>query len=569
MPKYTIKGEGDITLNDRDFVASGGEKKVYRKGNKGFAIYDPPSKMIPVAKIQELSVLTDSRIIKPEKVLMLGKNIVGHTMLFVNDTTPVIQLFTKAFRQRNKITPEMMIKLVKKLQELVSFVHSKKILIVDLNEMNWLVDSNFEEMYGIDVNSYQTPSFPATAIMDSIRDRHMKNGQFNEGTDWFSFAIIAFQMLVGIHPYKGKHPDFDHLALDDRIDARMLKNASVFDKKVKIPKVCYPFDAIPLALRQWMEAVFTNNQRTPPPKDYDALVQIVSKIKEIIGTDLFEISEIGEYDGEILAYQKHFGTQVVCTEHSIYVDNRSQPWIQEPKIGFTPKMNIPVCLTIDEQKQIKIINLKNSSIIDLPLRSDEVMSFDGRLYIRQGATIIEIIFFEIGNNILASTKHVARVLDVPDATKVFNGVIVQNLLGRWHISIFPDSGKHYQLPIKELDEYRVIEAKYVNKVLMVVGEKNGQYDRFIFRLDDSYSSYDVRKIQKITYTGINFTVADQGVCVCITEEEKVEMFSNKKGSTQIKTLEDPEVNSAWKMFHDGSSVLFAHGKKLYKISVKK
>ena len=568
MPKYTVKGEGDVSLNERDFVAAGGEKKVYRKGDKGFAIYDPPSKMIPVAKIQELAVLTDPRIIKPEKVLMQGKNIVGHTMRFVDNTTPVIQLFTKAFRQRHKITPEMMVKLVQKLQGLVAFVHSKGVLIVDLNEMNWLANRHFDDLFGIDVNSYQTPNFPATAIMDSVRDRHMKPGQFDEGTDWFSFAVVAFQMMIGIHPYKGKHPDFDHMPLDDRINARMLKNVSVFDPKARVPKVCFPFDAIPTGLRQWMQAVFTNGDRTPPPTDYDALVQIVTKIREVVGTDLFEISEIGDYDSDIIAYYKHFGTQVVCTEHSIYVDNRSQPWSQEPKIGFTPKMNAPICLTLDAQKQIKLTNLKNNTLVDLPLRIDDAMGCEGRLYLRQGATVIEVVFTEIGNNILASTKRVARVLDVPEATKVFNGVIAQNLLGRWHMSVFPESGKHFQLPIPDLDDYRIIDAKYVNKVLMVVGEKGGQYDRFVFRLDDHYATFDVRKVENITYTGLNFTVADHGACVCINEEEKVEVFSNKKGSSQVKTLDDPEVDSAWKMFHDGSTVLFAHGKKLYKIAMK-
>jgi hypothetical protein len=568
MPKYTIKGEGDITLNDRDFVAQGGEKKVYRKGDVGFAIYEPASKMIPVAKIQELAVLDDPRIIRPDKILMQGKQIVGHTMRFVDNTTPVIQLFTKAFRQRNQITPEMMVKLVKVLQGLVSFVHGKGVLIVDLNELNWLANQTFTDLFGIDVNSYQTANFPATALMDSVRDRHMKPGEFSQETDWFSFGIIAFQMLIGIHPYKGKHPDYDHMSLDDKINARMTKNVSVFDPKAVVPKVCYPLDAIPTGLRQWMEAVFQNGLRAAPPSDYDALVQLISHLKEVVGANLFEIVELGTYDSDIVSYCKNFGTQVVCTEQSVYVDGRAQKWSKLPKIGFTPKMNVPVGLTLDNQGLVNVVNLRTGAKIDLPLRADDAMSCDGRLYLRQDTSVLEVVFTELGNNILASTKTAARVLDVPEATKIFENVIIQNLLGRWHISVFPESGKCYQVAIPDLDDYRVIDAKFDNKVLMVVGEKNGQYDRFVFRLNDAYNKYDVRKVENITYTGLNFTVAEHGACVCINEDEKVELFSNKIGSAQVKIMDDPAVDSAWKMFHEGTTVLFAHGSKLYKISMK-
>lgn len=566
--QYIVKGEGKVSLGDRDFVAAGGEKKVYKKNGVGYAIYDPPSKMIPVAKIQELAVLSDPRIIKPEKVIMKGNDIVGHTMKFVENTTPIIKLFTKAFRQRNKITPEMMIKLVKKLQQLVSFVHSKDILIVDLNEMNWLANTKFDDLYGIDVNSYQTKHYPATAIMDSIRDRHMASGVFTQETDWFSFAIVAFQMLIGIHPYKGKHPDFEHLALDERINARMLKNISVFDKKTRIPKACFPFDAIPNGLKQWMVALFEKSDRMAPPNDYDAIVHIASQIKEVIGTGLFEITEMGVYDSEIISYYKSFDKQVVCTENSIYVNNRSQPWTSLPKIGFVCQTNTPICLTLDQNNNTHFVNLNNGSNIDLKLSADAILDHEGRLYLQQGKSILEVNFKQVGNNILAGAKPIAQVLDVLGSTKIFDGVVMQNLLGRWYVSIMPVSGRCYQMPLSELDNCRIIDAKFINKVLMVITEKDSKYNRLVFRLNNDYNSYDIRTIENITYTGLNFTVADHGVCVCINEDEKIEIFSNKKGSSQIKILEDPEIDNAWKLFHDGSSILFANGKKLYRISIK-
>lgn len=58
--------------------------------------------------------------------------------------------------------------------------------MVDLNELNVLVGSSFVEPFMIETDSYQTPSYRATAIMDSIRDRLVPTGQFALLTDWFS-----------------------------------------------------------------------------------------------------------------------------------------------------------------------------------------------------------------------------------------------------------------------------------------------------------------------------------------------------------------------------------------------
>jgi DNA-binding helix-hairpin-helix protein with protein kinase domain len=197
----TIKGKGHIIdLNNKNFLAQGGEGSVYVIGKTAYKIYNDPKKMLPLGKIRELSVLTDKNIIKPDEVLTVKNQEVGYTMRFVDDTYALCQLFTKAFRQRNNLQHDTMFKLIQSLQNLVKHIHEKKILVVDLNEMNFLASTDFKDIYAIDVDSYQTPTYKATAIMESIRDRHTKN--FNEGSDWFSFAILAFQMFIGIHPYK-------------------------------------------------------------------------------------------------------------------------------------------------------------------------------------------------------------------------------------------------------------------------------------------------------------------------------------------------------------------------------
>src|SRR4029077_16726083 len=124
------------------------------------------------AKIQELSGLTEANIIRPLDLLLDGKNRpIGYSMRYIGKSFALCQLFPKAFRQRHNLTPELTLQLVRKLQDGVRHVHSKGILVVDLNELNFLVAEDFSELFFIDVDSYQTPSYPATVLMESVRDR--------------------------------------------------------------------------------------------------------------------------------------------------------------------------------------------------------------------------------------------------------------------------------------------------------------------------------------------------------------------------------------------------------------
>ena len=56
MSKFFIQGKGPIDVNQNDFISEGGEGKVFSKGSIVLKIYTDLKKMIPTAKIQELSV---------------------------------------------------------------------------------------------------------------------------------------------------------------------------------------------------------------------------------------------------------------------------------------------------------------------------------------------------------------------------------------------------------------------------------------------------------------------------------------------------------------------------------
>ena len=577
--KITVQTVGEVILSQRDFVASGGEKDVYAHGDTGYAIY-LPGKMIPTAKIKELSVLDHPNIIRPQHLILDKHNKpIGHTMRFIRNAIPFTQIFPKVFKQNHKLTPEKVLAIVKDFQSLVQFVHGKSILIVDLNELNFLLDydpvsgNGFKEIFAIDVNSYHTPSFPNTVIMPSIRDFH--SSYPTETSDWFSWGVVSFQMQIGMHPYKGGNPNFENLPPGERMEARMKKNVSVFNSESTMPGAALPLDLIPTALKQWYIAVFEKGERIPPPKDYEGIV-VVTKVKEIVGSNLFVITELGVYDSAVTAVYCSGATRIVQTESGgIYINNRSGKCPAHAKLGFTPKMNKPVILHMQKENNIGITtysavvrSLENDEVL-YKIAADGIMAYNSRFYIRTGLNVLEVCFIEIGNKVLGAVKTIASVLDLPESTKMFDGVIMQNMAGQYVASIFPESGIHHQIKIPELDGYRLIEAKYENKVLVVVVEKRGKYDRFVFRFDDKHSSYDSRKIEDVDYQGLNFTVADHGVCVMMNEDEKIEAFTNKKDSGAVKIISDPAIDGDVSFFHDGSEVLFAKGAKLYSMTMRK
>lgn len=569
--KVFIKGFGEVELGQKDFIAKGGEGEIYGKGKVAYKIYEDSSKMIPVAKMQELSVLTHPSIIKPEQLILEPKKnkTIGYTMRLVEGSV-LCQLFTKAFKQRNNIDNKDIVNLVKKFHNIVDHIHQHDILLVDLNELNFLVNNSFNEIYAIDVNSYQTRNFPATVIMESVRDRHCHN-KFNKETDWFSWGIVSFQMLVGIHPYKGNHPDFDNVPKTEQLNARMLKNVSVFNPKARIPKVCESLDTIPSGLKAWYQAIFEQGKRIAPPKDFEAIIHInAAVIKQIVGSNLFDIVELESYESDIDSFFSYDGNRIVILKNHVYVGkNKYDIPAGKGLFTFTGKMSYPI-FVYTENNMLKVFDIRNQKHLSFTGSADDIMRCDDRIYFKNNTSVLQLTFDEIGGDIQCFSKIVGNVLNLPSATKVFDGGIIQNLLGRYYVSIFPTTGKCYQIPIPELDDYKIIDAKYENKVMVVIGvHKNGKYDRMIFKLSNEFNSYSFRKKEDVIYSGINFTVTDAGTVILINEEEDVEAFLNKKEVDSVKEINDNAISGDMKLYHDGSTVLFARGKKLYKISMRK
>lgn len=559
-----VKGQPEVSLTKSHFVAEGGEGKVFVHGDTGYKVFHDPDKAVASGKIQDLSRITDHRVIAPKDPLYRGRKAlhVGHTFKFVRDTWTLCQLFPRAFREREGFDHKKALELVQQIQVGVRAVHQANVLIVDLNEMNFLVSRDFSTPYFIDVDSYQTPRYPATAIMPSVRDPQVRGLDFNEGSDWFSFAVVSFQLFVGIHPFKGKHPDVKGL------EERMKAGISIFDKAVKIPRTAYGLDAIPSSYRDWYEDVFVHGHRNAPPDGSHHVIVLRPVVRKIAGTDNFEITEVAEHDKDIRDLFVGGGHSVVWSDEQILVDRRHAGYWPTPvAVGFTPKHGHPIAALSDPYVGTTLMDTTTKEMLkDVIFPKGEMVAANETIYIRSRDKILEVVLTEAGNRILASTRVAANVLE--NACKLYEGVAIQSLLGEPHVSIFPRRSACYQLTVPELKGHKIVQAKHDGGVLMVLAAEKGTYHRFVFRFDDRYATYDVRKVEDVSPTDLNFITLDSGVCVCVNEEENLELFSCKKGSQSVKTVDDPVLGGDMRLAKDGGTLLFYRGNKIYSMRMK-
>ena len=562
--KYRVQGQGEIQLTQADFKAQGGEGSIYVKGATAYKIYSDPKRMIPAAKIKELEALSQVNIVRPIDILLDSKNVaVGYSMRSVEKAFALCQLFPKVFRQKYNLTPEKVLQLVQKFQETVRHIHKQGILVVDLNEMNFLVAEDFKEIFFIDVDSYQTPLFPATALMESVRDRHSKN--FSEQTDWFSFAVVSFQMFVGIHPYKGTYAPLQTIKdQNQRLDVRMVQNISVLHSGVIVPSACLPFDVIPPAYLDWYTAVLEEGKRLPPPDNVQAVILLAAQqVQRFSGSDIFAVREFLKFDGDVLVHIEnstitrmsvYIGGQKVCDNPSFHTH-----------IAFTPRKRFVVLAYLKGAK-VHIFDLTNRKEISFDSEADELMSTEGRLYMKRGSTFSEIEFVELYQSVIAKPNLVGEVLS--HATQIFDGVAIQNLLGAYYASLLPQSGLCYQVRLKELDGYSIIEAKLSGPVLMLLCAKNGVYDRLVYRFNQNFSEYDVRIIQDVTPSSLNFITLESGVALFLNENDELEIFSSIKGAPGLKILSDTDTLKDAKLFKEGKQVFITKANNMFQLKMK-
>ena len=554
--KVYIPGAGSVSLSQKDFIASGGEGEIYGRGDTVYKIYHDSKKMIPQGKFDDLSKLDERHIVNPQKILLNGKNKpIGFTMEWFKDNNPICKVFTTGFRKKSGFKPDDAVKLIENMQKLIDFVHSRGCLIVDFNDINFLIDSNkLTQPIFIDVDSYKTKNYPPTAITPYAQDHHSKN--FSELTDWFSFGIIAFQVFVGMHPFKGTCNGFSKGAVVERMQA----NKSVFNSKVKTPPAARDFSHIPNEIRGWLEDMFENGKRVLPPL-VGGRVQVAKPVfRRIQSSNFFKIELLKTYENDIDYHFSFMNENVVRVENSIYVGSRRFNLnYQDSEVVIFPDTMVPVEIT---KTSFRPADQKEET--EMAIRIEKIKVAQNTPIIKTGDSISAAPVKKFSKYLMAIDKTWPVL---PLSTKLFSGMAYQDVLGVPYIWIPEESKGSLRgefIKVTELSGFSIISAKCIRNVAVIIGYKGQQYTRFIIR--HSQGKYDIKIANDIDYQNEpNFTVLDKGLVVFMNESSEVEIFRSEIGSDNVKVIEDSQIDSSCILSSNGSQVLFYKGKDLYKL----
>ena len=523
MNDYIVNGK-NIKFSNNDFLAKGGQGSVYVKGSTVFKVYTNISEMITRDKISELQNITDRRVIVPKDMIFdKNNNEVGFTMSYTKDTIPLIKLFNTGFREKINFDEKDTLKLIEQMQYVIQHIHDNNVLQIDGNELNYLVGDNFKTPYFIDVDSYQTKSHKATVLMPSIRD--WQANKFTTLTDWYSFGIVACQLFIGLHPYKGRHNDYNR-----DLKQRALDNISIFNKDVRVPKAVRDFSNIPSEYMNWFVELFEQGKRVPPPLVAGTMV-IKPTVTVVVGSNLIKVKEI--------------------KRTKKYIDSVLTPYKKEE-----------LRVSIKDQK----LFIENDNItVNCNLFCNEYMISNNNIYAKYGNKLNEVILNEFNDNVIV--KYNSWSIS-PNSSKLMDGFVYQSLLGNAFLTIPYSSGLMANIALPELDDYKIIDGKYENKVSMLIGLNNKtlKYDRITLIFNKNHDQYVISVKEDVDYY-LNFTVLEVGVVLDIHKDGEISVFLNDLDNDKRKEIKDSIISTDWKLTHEGSKAMFYKDKSLFQLKM--
>lgn len=583
MTKYTELSlttgtKTDISVDEtKDFVGSGGEKKIFVKGQTALGVYHDPANAMPVERCNELAVLTHPGIVRPQGLLFKGAKRVGETMLAVQNPWVLCSLFTMTFRKRHSLDEKAIASIAKLMNEIVVHAHSHNISVVDNNENNWLLSGDFKKVYAIDTGNWQTPSFKATMISLAIKD------PFNPAgikADWYAQAILLANLWIGKHPFEADHPDYRDIPKASEVhgipqrpmmQAMMKNRVAFFDPQCKLNKACFPLDSIPAALRAWMKSVLMGDLRDAPPIDLH-VVASVQPINVISSSHKFEFTKLFTGVGDILAIARPGLRRTVLTTHKWYVDNQAYDYHLQCKpesvhIGTTNTDRPVIAGVVNGELRLQ----SQKEQVMCQVSANAIVSINGRLIVLNRADCFELDLVDLGGRIEVRIKRIGQLMDIPGATRAYSGCVIQNMLGSWRVLTFPSVGRCISTRLVDLEGGKILDAKYERGCLMVVGEKAGIYSRFTYFENDRDPNDNTlvlaRTESNVSTDAMNWTVNARGTMTQIREDGVLEAMKATCGAS-VTQFTDVAITSDMSLYAEGEKTCLILRNEFYSLKVK-
>lgn len=474
-----LSGGKVVRLNSNDLIGQGGEGAVYASGSLAYKIYHDPALILPPDKVRELAAIRDPRVVSPEDLLYNAKGKpIGYYMGLVEKGTTICEGMTPAFRARRRLGQDAYHKAVDELLAAIHSVHRAKVVLVDLNDLNVFLVPDSVRI--IDLGSAQTPSYPATAVQALVRDPLASGPHFDEGSDWYAFAILAFELFCGAHPFCGTHPGIRTVA------ERMRQGASAFDPLVRLPGVVYPLSGIPAKYRSWMEAVLSNKSREAPGGSGIAVpVQVVQRAQPA------PQAAAGSLSADVLF---SFPQRILRTwgigSHLVSLGEDGTVYADARRTGFKLPAGAPMVAGTSRQGsdhlfagylvggEMRIYDLVAEREVQAVFAADEVANTGHMMIFRNQNSIYEVM--PVG--VSAGAKRIGNCM--PRTTKLGDGAAIQVMLQTAILSALSEAGRTREIALPNLLGYKPLGVWAAGSVAVLRAAKGRRVDRIVVQVAD-------------------------------------------------------------------------------------
>ena len=533
-----------INLTDKDFLSSGGEGDIYIKDEKAFKIYHDANKVIPLKKIEELKSLNHPNIIKPESPLFdSNKNLIGYSMKYIENSFSLSRLITNDFRNQHNVRNENILNLVKQIIEITKFIHNKNCFIVDGNEMNYIVSNDFKNVYFIDVDSYQTPSFRATAYSPSTLDPNSQKKSFNEYTDWFSIGIVICNLLIGIHPFKGKYKGTEYNFGKNDFQERMKKQISVFNKDVKVNSAVRDFSVIPVKLQSWLYNLFEKGKRKRPPEEFGEINIKFERTRLEKGVQI-KIEEIANFKDEILDIFSIEKTIAIKTKKHFYYNGIKIPYSNNKTEFIYDKKENNGYLIKASKKQLQLYDLKNKKTIKTDIQTESFIIKDNVLFIFDGRKIYSCKLFNTKKG-LNITPDISFNLSSKHLIQINNTLFME--FPENFLFILPIGNKLHTIYNKKFKNRKIINARMEGHGLQIIYYSQGNYYCGLYSVNEETNSLNTIFERETDYLDINFCCV-KNLFICILEDKKIHILTlGANNEIKERVVEEENIKMDYKL----------------------
>lgn len=570
--EITLENKGVIILKPSDHLATGGEGSVYKpSGNTIVKIYSDPNKMQKdgmAAKVGLLKNINHKFIVAPKGLVYKNQMPIGYYMNF-EEGVPLARVFTTAYQQRENFTERDSLSLVDGMKVVVETAHKHKAVLVDANELNWLVSrkGKLAEPRVIDVDSWAISNWKPSVIMPSIRDWHTHG--FNEQSDWFSFAVVSFQVFTGIHPYKGMLNGFK----PNDMEERMKKNLSVFAPGVRLNAAVRDISKIPGPLLDWYESVFQNGLRVQPPSPYDITNKTPKAVaiqKTIVtsssGLLIMDVLFDGINDIPVQIYS--CGVVRLRSGKIVNLNNKrffNKSFSDECEVVSTEWGYLVA--EIDKVQGLMFSLVSNDGqVVALPsiLKSNKLVRMFNRLFVVTSQGLSEITVKKFSEPLLV-VQNTWQILG--QSTNWFNGVGVQDAMGAMYLIVPFDESACQYVRTPNLDGKRIINVIAGNRyaALVVLEPKTGLYKKYEFVFNKDYTDFQC-SISDLSTPDLNIAVLPKGVCATLVDDGKLQIKVPINGVENH--VNDTKIDNSFALYNWENRVMAIGGSKIWSISLK-